>query len=173
MAPRVYTLWRRARRRNQILTGLAVLWLLETVFHAWSFNIPRPSKPLDAPFFTECQEPDTHGPRENAVIVMVARNNEVESASKSVASLEKQFNRWYNYPIVFLNDVAWDQAFIDALSKVSSGKASFEVIPKDLWSYPDFIDQDKARTSMAEQQARGMLYSGMESYHHMCRFNSG
>lgn len=104
---------------------------------------------------------------------MVARNNEVESASKSVASLEKQFNRWYNYPIVFLNDVAWDQAFIDALSKVSSGKASFEVIPKDLWSYPDFIDQDKARTSMAEQQARGMLYSGMESYHHMCRFNSG
>jgi mannosyltransferase len=72
-----------------------------------------------------------------------------------------------------LNDVPWDRAFINTLSKVASGEASFEVIPRDLWGYPDFIDHNKARASMAKQQARGSLYAGMESYHHMCRFNSG
>ena len=162
-----------SRQRLLTLWTVLTLFALESLIHINSFKVSRPSKALDTPFHTRCQEPNTAGPRENAVIVMLARNSELETATRSVASLERHFNRWYHYPIVFLNDVGWDQAFIDAVTEASSGQASFEVIPKDLWGYPEWINQGQARSSMAQQESRGLLYSGLESYHHMCRFNSG
>ena len=114
-----------------------------------------------------------NAPRENAAIVMLARNSEREGAVKSVTSLEQQFNRWFHYPIVFLNDDPWEQDFIDALSKVASGKTQFEVISHGMWGFPDWMDKEDARRRMKQQEARGVMYAGMESYHHMCRFNSG
>ena len=43
-----------------------------------------------------------------------------------------------------------------------------------MWSYPSWIDQTKAaqeRVRMANDN--GIPYGGLESYYHMCRFNSG
>ena len=150
------------RHRQRIWVGLVLILVLETLHHVSTFKVRRPSKPLDQPFATKCQEPTIHGRRENAVIVMLARNSDLHSAARS-----------YNYPYVFLNDVPWDQSFIDEVSRATKASVNFEVIPKDMWGYPEYIDQKKARTSMNKQQANRIMYGGSESYHHMCRFNSG
>jgi hypothetical protein len=49
----------------------------------------------------------------------------------------------------------------------------FEVIPKEMWGYPEWIDKEKARKSMQDMKDRKIQYGGVESYHHMCRFQSG
>ena len=114
-----------------------------------------------------------NAPRENGVIVMLARNRELEGAVKSIKSIEKQFNHWFNYPIVFLNDKPWDKAFIDTLTKVASGKVIFDTIHPSMWGFPEWMDQNEAQRKMEQQEEQGVLYAGLESYHHMCRFNSG
>lgn len=161
-------------RYHRLILALAAVLFIEWAYHLNSYHVERPSKSLDEPFYIGCQQPNVDSPRENATIIMLARNSEVNSAVRAISTLEKQFNRWFHYPIVFLNDKPWDPNFIDALTSVASGKVQFEVIDEPgMWGYPDWIDQDEARKYMKAQEARGILYAGMESYHHMCRFNSG
>lgn len=161
--------------RNITILFVASVLFLEILVHVRSFRITPPKRSLDEPFSTRCQEPDVQAPRENAAIIMLARNQELEGAAKSVESLEKQFNRWFHYPIVFLNDDPWEQPFIDALTRIASGKVQFEVIGKDsgMWGFPEWMDKEDAKAAIARQGARGIKYGGLESYHHMCRFNSG
>ena len=170
----VSKLLRRSLLRHQyLITAICFLLCVETLVHINNYEVKRPIEPLDAPFSMGCQEPDVRAPRENATIVMLARNRELDGAVKSVKSIERQFNRWFHYPILFLNDEPWDQEFIDGLTRVSSGKASFEVIKSGMWGFPDWMDQNEARRKMKQQEAKGVMYAGLESYHHMCRFNSG
>jgi mannosyltransferase len=68
--------------------------------------------PLDALFYTGCQTPVLNTTaRENAVLVMLARNSEVSGAVSSVRSVQEQFNDNYAYPWVFLNDEEWSEEF--------------------------------------------------------------
>ena len=160
-------------RHQYLITAACSLLCIEILLHVHNFEVEKPPKPLDEPFATRCQEPDVRAPRENAAIVMLARNRELEGAVKAVSSLELQFNRWFQYPIIFLNDEPWDQHFKDVLSKTTSGETHFEVIPSGMWGFPEWMDKEDARRAMKQQEARGVMYAGMESYHHMCRFNSG
>ena len=47
----------------------------------------------------------------NAVMLMLARNSELEGAVSSVKQLEENFNRRYHYPWVFLNDEPFTEEF--------------------------------------------------------------
>ena len=49
----------------------------------------------------------------------------------------------------------------------------FETIPKSMWGYPEWIDQERAKQSMKKMERKRVMYAGVESYHHMCRFQSG
>ena len=160
-------------KHQYLITAICFLLCLETLLHINKFEVKRPPRPLDEPFSVRCQEPDTSAPRENAAIVMLARNRELDGAVKAVSSLELQFNRWFQYPIIFLNDEPWEQSFKDTLSAVVSGKTQFETISGGMWGFPEWMNRDEARRRMKQQEARGVMYAGMESYHHMCRFNSG
>ena len=144
-----------------------------TLLNTYSSRESHPSSPPDTPFYTGCQAPNVDAPRENATFLMLARNAELEGAIKSLTSLEEQFNKAFHYPIVFLNNEAWDQKFIDGVQKVASGITVFGVVGEDMWGYPSSIDQAKARVKMDAQAAEGQYFGGNESYHHMCRFYSG
>ncbi|KAH6646327.1 nucleotide-diphospho-sugar transferase [Truncatella angustata] len=148
-------------------------FLLEVGHHIYSYHVSPPAHDLDPPFHTSCQEPKVDEKRENAVLVMLARNSELTQANKTIASIDGAFNRWFNYPIVFMNDEAWDQKFIDELNKTSRGLATFEVIPHDTWSFPEHVNEEAAKMSIKEQGDRGLPHAGQEGYHHMCRFYSG
>ncbi|KAI0512554.1 glycolipid 2-alpha-mannosyltransferase [Xylaria bambusicola] len=165
----------RAARRLPffLLLVTAAPFILEAIIHVWRSQVPRPARDLDAPFFTTCQEPDVAAERENAVLVMLARNSERQKAKRTVRSIEAHFNQWFEYPILFLNDEPWDARFIAELNKTAGGRGIFEVIPKNQWTFPDWLDQDSAKKSIEAQGHAGAPHAGKEGYHHMCRFYSG
>lgn len=48
-----------------------------------------------------------------------------------------------------------------------------EIVPKEHWDVPSWIDMDKYRTASKAMEANGIQYSTVLSYHKMCRWNSG
>ena len=63
---------------------------------------------------------------------MLARNQDVDGAVRSIVSLEQSFNSWAKYPITFLNDRVWEQSFMDAVKEVASGEVQFGVIEEEM-----------------------------------------
>ena len=49
----------------------------------------------------------------------------------------------------------------------------FGKIDASMWGYPNWVDSDVAREGIRKQGDAAIMYGGMESYHHMCRFYSG
>jgi mannosyltransferase len=168
--------WNLLSRRVRIALIVVILAaFLEVYHHTGRYAVSQPTdEELDAPFYKNgCQEPDVDAPREKAALVMLARNNELDGALHTVKSIERHFNRWFHYPIVFLNNEPWSDEFIEAMNETASGEVRFEVLTEEEWSFPKGMDVEKTKESIAEQGRAGILYAGKETYHHMCRFFSG
>lgn len=113
------------------------------------------------------------GRRVKATFVTLARNREMDELVKAIRQVEDRFNRKFHYDWVFLNDEPFTDEFKEKTSSLVSGTAKYGLVPKEHWSYPDFIDLEKAaegRKKMAEDK---IIYGDSESYRHMCRFESG
>ena len=113
------------------------------------------------------------GPRMNATFVTLARNSDVWEIARSIRQVEDRFNRRYNYDWVFLNDKPFDATFKKITSSLVSGKTHYGEIPKEHWSFPPHIDQDKAKKVREDMAQRKIIYGDSISYRHMCRFESG
>lgn len=162
-------------RHWKVVSVVSFLLLLELLFHIRSFDVVRPTTNLDPPFHVGCQDPILNRTaRANATLVMLARNSDVDGAVASVKNVQEQFNQHFNYPWVFLNDNSWSDEFVTKVRQAGGNTSMvFETIPSHMWGYPAWIDQKKARGNMDEMERQGIIYSGIESYHHMCRFQSG
>ena len=142
---------------------------------------------MDTTFYDECITPEKAAastPRESAVIFMLARNEEADKAARTVRNLERNFNRWYKYPWVFLNDEPFDERFITKVSKylTNGTTATFHSIGSDMWGWPaQFGEKQQANAmKMWDDMVDGTsddFKKGVKvqktGYHHMCRFNSG
>lgn len=126
---------------------------------------PKPSTGLPAPV--------PAGGKMNATFVTLARNSDLWDIVKSIRQVEDRFNRNYHYDWVFLNDKPFDSTFMKVTTSLISGKTHYEQIPQEHWSYPDFIDQEKARKVREDMAERKIIYGDSQSYRHMCRFESG
>ncbi|KAF3012568.1 alpha 1,2-mannosyltransferase 2.4.1 [Neopestalotiopsis sp. 37M] len=128
---------------------------------------------IGAPWF-EAQKPMTL-PRDriNATFVSLARSSDVWEIAKSIRQVEDRFNKRYNYDWVFLNDQPFDETFKQVTRALVSGKVQYGTIPREHWSYPEWIDQERAKKAREDMQSQGVIYGGSESYRHMCRFESG
>mgnify|MGYP002621723879 CR=1 FL=1 len=113
------------------------------------------------------------GPRMNATFVTLARNSDVWELAKSIRQIEDRFNRRYNYPWVFLNDKPFDETFKKITSSLVSGKTYYGLIPEEHWSFPPWIDQERAAKVREDMKERKIIYGDSVSYRHMCRFESG
>ncbi|KAJ3020085.1 alpha 1,2-mannosyltransferase 2.4.1 [Thoreauomyces humboldtii] len=112
--------------------------------------------------------------RVRGVLVMLARNSDAKGAASSIQSLQERFNDRFDYPFVFLNDKPFDEAFKTKMREVAPrSELMFGLIPKEHWSYPDWIDQEKAAQVRKEMREKEIIYGGSEPYRHMCRYNSG
>lgn len=103
----------------------------------------------------------------------LCRNRELKDMAKTMQQLEERFNKKYNYDWVFLNNEEFSPDFINTTSSIASGKVKYALIPMQFWSYPWWIDQDKATKTREEMKAQKIIYGGSESYRHMRRFKSG
>ncbi|GES90523.1 glycosyltransferase family 15 protein [Rhizophagus clarus] len=111
--------------------------------------------------------------RVNACIVVLARNEELYQLKSSMRQFEDRWNKKYNYPYVFLNDVEFTDKFKEQTSSFTQSETKYAVIPKEMWSYPSWINQTKAAEHRKKAVEDQIIYGGSESYRHMCRFNSG
>jgi alpha 1,2-mannosyltransferase len=113
------------------------------------------------------------GPRMNATFVTLARNGDVWELAKSIRAVEDRFNRKFNYDWVFLNDKPFDENFKKIASALVSGTAKFGVIDESHWSFPEWIDQDRAADVRQQMKQAKVIYGDSVSYRHMCRYESG
>ncbi|CAH2353070.1 probable mannosyltransferase Yur1p [[Candida] railenensis] len=111
--------------------------------------------------------------KENATLIMLARNSDLKGALFSMRSLEDRFNKEYKYPWVFLNEVPFDDDFIEQTSLMASSECFYELIPNEDWFPPDFIDLEKLEDNLAQAEKNKVMYGGSRSYRNMCHFNSG
>jgi alpha 1,2-mannosyltransferase len=109
----------------------------------------------------------------NATFVTLARNSDVWEIARSIRQVEDRFNKKFNYDWVFLNDQPFDDQFKKVTSALTSGNTKYGEIPKEHWSFPEWIDQDKAAKVRADMAARKIIYGDSISYRHMCRYESG
>lgn len=119
------------------------------------------------------KEPSAPYQRANATFVSLARNEDLYSLLKSIVEVEDRFNHKYHYDWVFLNDKPFDEEFKKVTSNMVSGKTHYELIPTEHWSFPDWIDQDRAALVREEMREKKIIYGDSISYRHMCRFESG
>lgn len=85
------------------------------------------------------------GERANATFVTLARNTDIWEIAKSIRMVEDRFNRKFHYDWVFLNDQPFNDDFKKVTTALVSGNAKYGEIPKKHWSFPDHIDQEKAK----------------------------
>lgn len=139
-----------------------------------SSHVPKPSSSSysgDLEMSSRLQ--DKNYERENATILMLCRNWELDGVLKSMRSLEDRFNRDYQYDWTFLNDVPFDNDFIEATTAMASGKTQYAMIPPSDWNKPNWIDNREFNEQLNLLRDKGVLYGGSKSYRNMCRFNSG
>ncbi|THU89999.1 glycosyl transferase [Dendrothele bispora CBS 962.96] len=113
------------------------------------------------------------GGRANATFVMLARNNDVEGAIRSIRSLEDRFNAKHQYPYVLLNEVPFSDDFKRRLSVITPSHIDFGVIPREHWYQPQWIDEEKASKARERMKMENVKYGDSVPYHNMCRYNSG
>jgi alpha 1,2-mannosyltransferase len=113
------------------------------------------------------------GDRMNATFVTLARNSDLWEIAKSIRHVEDRFNRKFNYDWVFLNDEEFNDEFKKVTSALVSGNTKYGLIPKEHWSFPDFIDQNKAAEVRKQMHEAKIIYGDSISYRHMCRYESG
>ncbi|KAI8138046.1 nucleotide-diphospho-sugar transferase [Fennellomyces sp. T-0311] len=111
--------------------------------------------------------------RANAAFVILTRNSELDALRKTMQQLEARFNSKFNYPYVFLNDEEFTYEFRELTSSLTKAKTNYGVIPKEHWSYPDWIDVKKADEARELMGMQGIIYGDNLAYRHMCRFESG
>lgn len=113
------------------------------------------------------------GKRVKATFVSLARNRELFDLVDAIRHVEDRFNRKFRYDWVFLNDEPFTEEFKNVVKSIVSGEAKFGLVPKEHWSYPAWIDQQKAAQTREDMKKANIIYGDSESYRHMCRYESG
>lgn len=160
----------RSSPRSGTRSVLLLFFITTTMWCLWSLSKrDRYASPLDAVVPIKV----SHSPKspENATFVTLARNGDLKDLLNTITSVEDRYNRRYHHDWVFLNDEPFSQEFQDVTSSLISGTAKFGVIPKEHWSYPDWINQTEAQETRVRM--KNIIYGDSESYRHMCRFESG
>ncbi|EJS42825.1 ktr2p [Saccharomyces arboricola H-6] len=111
--------------------------------------------------------------RENATLLMLVRNWELPEALRSMRSLEDRFNKDFHYDWTFLNDVPFDENFIEATTAMASGKTQYALIPAEDWDRSSWINETLFEETLKMMEEKNVLYGSSKSYRNMCRFNSG
>ncbi|KKY36703.1 putative glycosyltransferase family 15 protein [Diaporthe ampelina] len=118
--------------------------------------------------------PDAKEPaRINATLLALVRNEELSGMLQAMKDLERTWNHKFNYPWTFFNDKPFTDEFKKRTSEVTNAETRYEVIPKEHWEVPSWINMDLFDESVKILEEHDIQYAGMMSYHQMCRWNSG
>ncbi|KAI0969741.1 putative alpha-1, 2-mannosyltransferase [Xylaria arbuscula] len=108
-----------------------------------------------------------------ATLLALVRNEELSGMLQSMGDLERTWNHKFNYPWTFFNDVPFTEEFKRKTRAATNAECRYEVIPKEHWEQPSWINDDIFAESVKILEEQDIQYAGMLSYHQMCRWNSG
>ncbi|KAI0861234.1 glycolipid 2-alpha-mannosyltransferase-domain-containing protein [Xylaria cubensis] len=113
--------------------------------------------------------------RPKAAFIALVRNSEVEEMVYSMIQLEARFNSRpiHQYDWVFFNDEDFSDEFMLAVKNATNSRCYFEIIPKEHWSIPSWIDTTRFDVGRQFIGSIGVGKAWLQSYHHMCRWNAG
>lgn len=111
--------------------------------------------------------------RMNATLLSLVRNKELGQLVMSMQDLERTWNHKFNYPWTFINDEDFTEEFKRVTRLNTNAEIRYLKIPKEHWEIPSWINQDLMRESANILQEQDIQYAHMQSYHQMCRWNSG
>ncbi|KAI5897365.1 glycosyltransferase family 15 protein [Schizophyllum commune H4-8] len=111
--------------------------------------------------------------KENATLVFLARNSDLDEVKTSVERMERRYNNHNRYPWVFLNEQPFTEEFMETVSNLTEAKISFGLIPPEHWYQPEWIDEDRAAQGRQKMHEQNIIYAESVPYRNMCRFNSG
>lgn len=111
--------------------------------------------------------------RISATLLALVRNEELEGMVQAMDDLERTWNHKFNYPWTFFNDVPFSDEFKEKTSAATKAECRYEVIPKEHWEVPSWINNSIQEASAQLLKDNGVQYASMTSYHQMCRWNSG
>lgn len=135
--------------------------------------VKRPRQPLSSWYATGKK---TYGDRLFLLFNksrLITDDREKDDIAATIRNLEDKFNKNFHYPYVFLNNEPFTDEFKDAMRAASPAEMQFGLVPKEQWSYPAFVNETYAAECRQRMEAENVFYGGMESYHHMCRYQSG
>lgn len=112
--------------------------------------------------------------RVKAALISLVRNEELTGILSAMRQVEEKFNKKFNYPWIFFNDNHFTEMFKERVSEVASAPCTFVKIDKEDWEEPEWIDVNKAaRLGKQMEDIDNVQYAAKQSYHRMCRWNSG
>ncbi|EHL03139.1 putative Alpha-1,2 mannosyltransferase KTR1 [Glarea lozoyensis 74030] len=62
--------------------------------------------------------------------------------------LEERWNSKYQYPWIFFNDEPFTDEFKGVTQNLTAAKCHYEIVPKEHWSLPEWIDEDRFMNSL-------------------------
>ncbi|CAO3607271.1 unnamed protein product [Cunninghamella echinulata] len=158
------------RRKNFGLQVIVALSIIMTIVY---FLVPIPS-PTNTPLTTaDTTTKVIEKQPVKAAFVILARNSNLDGVRQSVRQMEDWFNRKFNYPYVFLNDEDFDEEFKELTTSLTKAETFYGKIDESQWSFPSFIDQERAKQTRIKMAEQGIIYGDSVSYRHMCRYQSG
>lgn len=78
-----------------------------------------------------------------AAFVAIAAEDQLIQMVSSVRQLEHRFNHKYHYDWVFFSHEELSEEFKEATSNATSSIATYNVIPKQHWSIPSWVDSGR------------------------------
>ena len=133
----------------------------------------EPPEPLRRVHGNNYDPDNPHSDRINATILSLVRNKELGQLVMSMRDLERTWNHKFNYPWTFINDEPFTEEFKKVTQLLTKAPCTYAVIPKEHWEIPSWIDKDLMHESANILEEQKVQYAHMESYHQMCRWNSG
>lgn len=118
---------------------------------------------------------DLKATKPNAALISLVRNSELDAMIGSISQVEERFNNrvTHHYDWVFFNNEEFTEEFKAAMTNATDSQCYFEIIPPEHWSIPDWIDRSRFDVGRQYMGDIGVGKAWLESYHHMCRWNSG
>eukprot|EP00124_Ichthyophonus_hoferi_P003034 Ihof_evm5s238 gene=Ihof_evmTU5s238 len=109
----------------------------------------------------------------NAVLLLLARNEDEKELIKVLNSFETHINSRYNYPYLMFNDQEFSDTFKQSVMKQVSSPVTFVKLAPEYWDVPDFLDMNEVNLKLEEKKKKKVMYGDKLTYLKMCRFFSG
>ncbi|MCJ1467176.1 hypothetical protein MMC07_005799 [Pseudocyphellaria aurata] len=179
----------KSMRALVLLSGLLFIYLIVQIYRAPASLhglVDKLQEMTSDPNLEPTKEPEGHlwrndeygadnpnAPRINATLLALVRNSEADGMVQSMRDLERTWNSKFNYPWTFFNDEPFNDEFKRKTQAETKAKCFYELIPKEHWDVPSWINNDLFDESARMLKEQDIQYANLVSYHQMCRWNSG